>query len=354
VINYDKVDKLYVQQTADALEWIRDNKKYGHQWSIDPPSRPELYPNMCHDSGKWQSKKKKIAENIGEITNIWYCGEKHRDIAIGNGITSWRDPECVSENIGIRGVRAPVIDSIMSINRQNNDKIRPKKIHHDMFGWKTTGNEVFVDFETLSDIFSPFNDLPRQRQTDMIFMIGVWYKHAGNPNWVYKRFTCNEATYEEEYRIMDEFNTFMVVASRPKLWFWCAENRFWKRSERRHYDIAYKRGDLAKMDRISNDWDTSGWVDMCELFKQEPIVIKDCFKFGLKTIARAMHKHKLIKTQLDSECTSGMTAMVNAWKCYEEFENPAECSVMQDIARYNKFDVCVLEDILTYLRKKHK
>ena len=94
---------------------------------------------------------------------------------------------------------------------------------------------------------------------------------------------------------------------------------------------------------------------MCELFKQEPIVIKDCFKFGLKPIAKAMYKHGLIHTKLESECSSGMTAMVKAWNCYKDSDNsnPSTCSVMQDIAKYNKFDVSVLEDILTYLRKNH-
>ena len=92
---------------------------------------------------------------------------------------------------------------------------------------------------------------------------------------------------------------------------------------------------------------------MCELFKHGPIVIKDCFKFGLKHVAKAMKKHNLIKTELESDCSSGMTAMVKAWKCYDESSDPVNCLVMQDIAKYNKFDVCVLEDILTYLRKNH-
>jgi hypothetical protein len=350
VINYNKVDKFYVQKTKDALKWVRDNKKFGHKWSVDPPSRLELYPNMCHDSGKWQQQKETIADKIGEITSIWYCGTKHRNIGIERGITSWRDIDCISENIGLRGVRAPIIDSILFINRQNKDKIHPKKIKHNIYNWKIPCNEIFVDFETLSDIFAPLDELPKQRQTDMIFMIGIWYKE--NKKWTYKRFTCNEATYKEEYRIMDEFDSFVDEQKNPKLWYWYAEKRFWERSKSRQYDIACGQGDIARMESIS-DWDLGELTDMCEIFKQEPIVIKDCFKFGLKQIANAMYKHKLISIFLDSDCTSGMTAMILAWKCYEDQENPATCPVMEDIAKYNKFDVCVLENILTYLRKKH-
>jgi hypothetical protein len=350
VIDYANVDKLYVQQTKDALKWVRDNKKFGHLWSVDPPSRTELYPNMCHDSGKWQLQKEKISDNIGEITSIWYCGTKHRNIAIEKGIKSWRDPECTSKNIGIGGTRAPIIDSIISINKQNKDKILPKYIKNNMYNWKKSCNEIFVDFETLSDIFSPFDELPKQSQTDMIFMIGIWYKV--NKKWTYKRFTCNKATYDEEYRIMDEFNSFLHNQKNPKVWYWYAENTFWKRSELRQKDITRRDNNTKRLNCINN-WNIGEWRDMCDIFKKEPIVIKDCFKYGLKQIAKAMYKHNLIKTSLDSDCTSGMTAMVNAWKCYENEETPSSCPIMEDIAKYNKFDVCVLEDIMTYLRKNH-
>lgn len=353
VIDFHKVDKSYIERTNKALKWIRDNKKYGHQWSVSPPSCPELYPNMCHDSGNWQKHKQIIAEDIGEITSVWYCGVKHRNIALNNGITSWRDPDCTSQNIGINGTRASVIDSILSINRQDIDKIRPKKIRNNMFQWKTPTNEMFVDFETLSDIFSSFSELPRQVSTDMIFMIGVLYKQKTNSEWTYKRFTCNQPSYEEEYRIMNEFVEFVKEHKNPKLWYWCAENRFWRRSENRQFDIATEQDDEKKTDHISDNWKLNNWADMCELFKYEPIVVKDCFKFGLKPISESMRKHNLIKTKMESECTSGITAMVKAWKCYKEFSDPANCQVMQDIARYNKFDVCVLEDILSYLRANH-
>ena len=304
VIDYKKIDKSYINQTKNALKWVRNNRKYGHHWSVSPPSRPELYPNMCHDSGIWQQHKEQIANDIGEITSIWYCGIKHRNIGLEDGISSWKDPNCTSSNIGMNGgVRAPIIDRILDINRQNKDKIRPKKIENNLFDWKTSTNEMFVDFETMSDIFAPFTELPKQNQTDMIFMIGVWYK-KGN-TWEYKRFTANKPTYNEEYRIMNEFASFVNKQGNPKLWYWCAEKRFWERSENRQFERASCE---QKLDRISNHWKLSNWTDMLELFKKEPIVIKDCFKFGLKPVAKAMKKGfeeefeiKLVKGTLTDE-----------------------------------------------------
>ena len=311
---------------------------------------------MCRDSGKWQKEKETISSDIGEITNIWYCGFKNRNIGISKGIKSWRDPTCVSKNIGIKGSRASVIDSILDINRQSVDKIRPQIIKNNLLKWKCAQNEIFVDFETLSDIFASFNDLPNQKQTDMIFMIGVYFC-KNKKNWEYKSFIAKEATYNEEYRIMNEFNTFVKHQGNPKLWYWHADNLFWKKSEGKIYDIAISLKEKDKIKNISNNWKNKKWVDMCTIFKQEPIVIKGCFKFGLKAIASSMKDNGLITTTMDSICNSGMNAMIDAFKCYSETllnENPSESSIMKDIEKYNKFDCTVLHDILFYLRQNHR
>lgn len=355
VIDFEGVDIDYVKRTKDAIRWVKDVKKNGHRWSVSPPSRQELYPNMCVDSGDyWQREKEQISEDIGEITNVWYCGYKNRQTGLMNNVTSWRDPECNSSTLGLSGSRATIIDKIIDINRQDVDVIRPKKITMNKYAWKTRKPEIFVDFETMSDIFSSMDDIPIQRSTDMIFMIGVYWKNKGS--WEYKNFICNSCTYEEEYRIMDEFNSFLTDNFRvdARLWYWVAENKFWDRSESRQFELAYKAGNRHRMQNMSLNWKQRNWCDMYKLFHETPIVIKDCFKFGLKPIVRAMNKHGLISTTLDSSCDSGMTAMVKAYRCYETLDNPVECSVMKDIAMYNKFDVQALYDILEFLRNHHK
>ena len=42
------------------------------------------------------------------------------------------------------------------------------------------------------------------------------------------------------------------------------------------------------------------WIDMCNIFRKEPIVIKGCFGFGLKEIAKNMIKHNLINIKMES------------------------------------------------------
>ncbi len=351
-IAFDGVDKDIPQKVREGVDWVRDVRTNGHQWSVNPPSRPELYPNMCIDSGIWNMEKERIAASIGEITTIWYLGTKHRNNALSAGIKSWKDKKCTSKNMAFGGSRAPIVDLIMSINRQTKDKIWPAVIKGDTADWRDSSNEIFVDFETLSDIFSDFTDLPNQKSTDMIFMIGVGWEEGGE--WHYTNFIANEATREEEYRIMDEFTDMVHKRGNPKIRYWYAESSFWNTAECRQFDRAHQENNVDIKDHISDDWKLSShWTDLYNLFQREPIVIKGCFKFGLKPIARAMREHGMITTSIESQCDSGMAAMINAAKCYKMASNPANSETMLDIAKYNEFDCKVLWEIISYLRSNH-
>ena len=65
-----------------------------------------------------------------------------------------------------------------------------------------------------------------------------------------------------------------------------------------------------------------------------------------------MYKHKLISTRLDSECSNGLIASVNAWNVYQEHPDPVNSQIMKDIIKYNEFDCKVLWDIIKFLRTK--
>lgn len=355
VINYQTIDNDYPDMTQKAIQWVRDVKTEGKGWEIFPPSRNELYPNMCVNSGIWQKEKEEIADLLGEITRVWYVGLKHRNIALANGINSWRDEKCEAANMNLNGVHAKTIDAIMSINRQNEDKILPKTISNNIGGWKNKhAKELFVDFETLSDVFGSFEDIPEQKKSDMIFMIGVgWEDEKGE--FKYTNFTCKRPTFKEEYRVMEEFYNFVKERGFPPIYYWCAEKRFWSTAEARQFDIAIEQEyDTEKGDHITDMWKKiTGWNDLCTVFKKEPIVIKDCFNYSLKNVAKTMYKHGMINTKLESNCDSGMTAMFKAWECYQTTDHPDQSDVMQDIAKYNKFDCEVLWDIVQYLRENH-
>jgi hypothetical protein len=298
-INFKTVDKHIITESKKAIKWLNDINTSGHKWKIDPPSKKELYPNMCIDSGIWNDEKQKISENIGEITSILYCGQKERDLAIKQKIKSWKDPKFSSSTVNINGQRGKIIDRIIEINRQNQNAILPKKMASTTHNWQNAENEMFVDFETLADIFSSFSELPESRKTDIIFMIGVYYKDR--QTWKYKKFICKQNTDSDELKLMKSFHAFVVQQKNPKLWYWCADKNFWNKAEKKH----------------SVSFQDMKWVDLMEVFQKEPIVVKNCFSYKLKEISTAMYNHGLINKRVqDLNCSSGMTAMVLAHEWY--------------------------------------
>ena len=344
IIDYSSVDRDYNYSTREAIQWIRLVKGEGSQWSISPPSRKELYPNMCIESGSWMPEKRRLAEEIKEITLIWNCGIKNRNIAIQNQICSWDNENCIPTFIGINSSYTTAINSILNINRQSVNNIEPQTnllIQNNFSNWKTKENEIFVDFETISDIFTDLADLPLQTTTERLFMIGVGFINNEGV-FEYKNFTCNQLTSQEEKRIIYEFLEWLELKEKPKIFYWSAEPSIWFRTIKRH--------NISLTDAQSPISNTNiKWCDLYRLFKTEPIVIRGCLDYSLKSVAKAMKNHNMINCSIeDNTCNSGMLAMLHAWKYYNS--NRVETEIMNSISLYNQFDCKVLYEILNYLR----
>ena len=50
-------------------------------------------------------------------------------------------------------------------------------------------------------------------------------------------------------------------------------------------------------------------IDLLYFFRKEPIIIKNCFNFSLKTIGKNMYKHCMIKSTW-SDTDNGLDAMI--------------------------------------------
>ena len=88
--------------------------------------------------------------------------------------------------------------------------------------------------------------------------------------------------------------------------------------------------------------------------KQQPIVVKGAWKYGIKEIAKAMHKNGMIPNIWDSKCANGMSAMLDGYQSYKyslNYNKPIMESLgMKDIVEYNKVDCMVMLHIMKYLR----
>lgn len=96
-----------------------------------------------------------------------------------------------------------------------------------------------------------------------------------------------------------------------------------------------------------------------KVFKSEPVTIKGCLKFGLKAVASSLYKHKCISISWDSDssCTDGVGAIVSIIIAEKEAlkrDIPLSTHpLVKDIAKYNKVDCQVLQEILKYIRENH-
>lgn len=370
VINYVTIDLEFVEKTNKAINWIKDMRANGAEWDINtaPLCRQELYPNMSnyHDY-PWHGIKKQLAEENKEITNLWMCGVKNRDLALSKGIHKWTDSACTSFNLGIYGEKTSrVLDEILAVNKNCKlFKVQPQIIKNNDCGWQNRQTlEMFVDFEFVNDVVSDFSQMPMVDAKAIIFMIGVGYFEAFTGQWIYKEFTVNALTPREECRICTEFSEY--VRSEAKF-FGCPNPLLvhWSNAENWQWENAYN-----KYEGIERTWvlpkkaldepDTQPrWFDLLQVFKKEPIVIKGCLGFGLKEIAGALAEHGLIKTKWDttSSCVDGTGAMLGAFKAGKEarerkisFRN---IPLVREIAKYNEVDCKVVGEIMQYIRSEH-
>jgi hypothetical protein len=375
VIDFTTYDSEYKAKTDKAVKWVKDVRRYGHLWTVNPPSRIELYPNMCADSKEWFSIKKTLADNLADITQLWYCGTRERDKAIEKGVTSWKDPNCTAIALGFTGERAQVLDQIININRDTDPEVKiwPKQIKTILYDWRSETTEIFIDFETVGDIFASLEDLPLQPKTDNIFMIGVYYLDKVRNIWDYRPFIAQMASDTEENILKSDFCAFYHQLGRPKIWYWYADKTMWTR----HPQSAL----LTKLEnnppsdttdlvvKMGNDYyrnysppSEEKWCDLYKLFTKEPIALKGAFKYGLKEIASTMKQHGLIDIELGNEIknviSNGLDASLKAYNIYKEKETNPTLDIMThpdmiQIIKYNKFDAQVLFEILNYLRKNH-
>ena len=340
IVDFHEVDRFCIEQTKDAVNWYREVLDNSINWNLEEMIGKDIFPNMKNNSFDYSKEKQKLAKDIGEITMLWRCGIKHRENAISNGIYSWKDKRCNADILGVSESYKDGVNSIIEVNRNPDTIILPNKIKNNLYGWKDyEPNEMFVDFETISDICEDFEKMPIKENFNLIYMIGVGWKEG--PRWNHKTFVCSSLTIENECGIMNDFCNFIQSRGNPKLYYWDAEERFWNSSRKNH-------GNFILME------ETRGypleWIDMSEIFRKEPIAIKGGFGFGLKSIVEGMNKHKMIDISMESDCKDGMMAMVKSWYSYQNNSSPAYSPILKDVSKYNEFDCKSLQKIIYYLR----
>ncbi len=360
-------DQFIRGKTADAVRWVRDVRLKGHEWKLVPPTRPEIRPNMCNPDSKWASIKTKLADKTNNVTALWMCGPRNREIADDNRIKNWRRQSVVSEDLGICGDKtASTLQLIIDYNQDTlyiepfvptdqltvKDLIYPKKIKNKLFAWQKTKNylDFYIDFESINGSVA---------DSELIFMVGVGYIDTAFGKWTFKTFCVESMTYIHEGKMLNEFHDYMDKVT-AKFKTTCRKYKGRRLFHWGHHEqSAYRSAMLRHMDTIPKNREIAEWCNFLTVFRDEPIVVRGSLNFGLKSVAKAMYNNAFIDTiwPNDSKVSNGLNAMVYAWqehkKCIASGKKLIDTDIMTEIVEYNEIDCKVVYKIIAYLRRAH-
>ncbi|CAN5858983.1 hypothetical protein BH20GEM1_BH20GEM1_00770 [soil metagenome] len=343
-----------------ACEWLRAVRREGAEWSVLPdPSRPELRPNMSNKrDGPWHAAKRGIATELEDPSLLWKVGPSGRDAALSRGVSSWRDPACTPDLLGVTNAHRPTLEKIVAINQSSEGApFLPDRVRAAEEEWRPEpALEFYVDFETVNDLSDDFSRFPDKGVPPLIFLVGCGHREAGE--WRFAPFLAETLTEDGEARVIDGWLEHMEAVRRrldaagspagsPAV-------LHWSHAETSTFETAYNSACERHPER---EWPSPRWFDLLErVFHAEPVVVRGAFGFGLKEIARALHGQGFIETLWEDSSLDGLGAMTGAWWCYEEAGRgglPVEdLDLMREIVRYNEIDCRVLMDVVGFLRAK--
>ena len=341
IFNEDMNDKI-----LHALCWIDNLNLYYDEWLIYPkPTITELYPNMNIKTGPWYKEKKRLAEEIQEITLVWNISYHKRCLLHDKGIYTWQDPLLLN-NVYPYEVketeRRRIQEKMIHMNKQTELKISPRRIKSREFinHIKDKSNSIILDFESvinLEERSSYFNDEIRD-EIPKICIIGC----INLKNNVFKDFTIRYLTLDEEEKIVRYWLQYLkrVIGNDIKIYHWSSAERVY---------IDYMREQYPHL-----DYPNFTYVDLLSYFKSEPITIQGCFGYGLKEIVKMLYNHELIKNKWVDD-TDGLEAMIEViHKSKDALSKKIPIKRFTEIKKiiyYNYMDCKVIVDILEMLEK---
>jgi hypothetical protein len=358
VISYGQnyPDESFIDQTRKAIEWVRQVKVDGWKWDPYKPEREEMYPNMCssYDLVQVRKVKEKVARHIGEITDVWMCGDSARKIAHSNGVFSWKDKRCTAEIMGIKdGKISELINAVLEFNRQCIDENEAGEtdtacVQYDPEISNTIGlsrfpNEFYVDFEIASDITAD-----GAFSSSAIFMIGVTHFNATTNKKQTTIFSTTQLNPIGEAEVCEKFIEYLsvnsVIGQNIKLFHWSPVERWrWEK---------FVKETTPRFQRRLNREQPFEFIDLYDAFKTNLVIVNGCLNFKLKNIARRLHELGRIETTwpMEAVVADGLSAVSELHEAITSGDDNAIKETMANIESYNRIDVEVLYEIVEYMR----
>lgn len=343
------------ERTGEALAWVRRLRAEGASWRVLPtPSIPELYPHMRNDrDAPWRRAKRRIGRELGELTLLPAMNPARRREAHAAGIVRWTDVRASAAALGVADKYATRCDGVLAANRAPAPVVLPRRIEGNAEDWRVEAPlELYVDFETVSNLADDFSRLPSPGGQALIFQIGAGHYEAGE--WRFAQWTVDRLVEPDEARIIGEFVAHLDALRRARGLGWHDIRLVhWSSAETSTLETGYNS---ARRRQPREDWPELPWFDFLAIVaRAAPVTITGAFDFGLKSIAKAMRELGLIETAWEDGPTDGLGAMVGAWWCDAEAARVGgsirELEVMQGIERYNEVDCRAMSEVVRWLRE---
>jgi hypothetical protein len=339
----------------DALEWVRRLRREGAAWQVLPqPSVPELYPHMRNaQDSPWHEAKRLIAAELAELTLLPGMNPERRRVAHLRGLRRWDDPAVDAAGLGLSATAAERCDAVLAANRAAGDEVVfPARLVRADPAWREPASlELYVDFETVSNLADDFAALPAMGGQPLIFQIGCGHVDAGA--WAFRQWTVDRLREPDEVAIIRAWVEHLDALRMARGLDW-QDLRVvhWSPAEESTLVNAYNS---AARRHPEEHWPELPWFDaLQQVVRAEPVTVRGAFNFGLKAIAKAMHAAGLIATSWSDGPADGLGAMIGAWWCDGEAArlggSMREQELMAEIGRYNEVDCRVMAEVLGWLR----
>jgi hypothetical protein len=370
----------YKDIVKNAIKWKQDLKKNWKDYSVSPINKNELYPNMKNNYDKNYKKiKKVIAQKNKELTLLWNVGVKNRRLAWEKEIKSYDHPDLSCSILGMKddSKRSCILNKMIDMTRGDNLIILERE--NNFMDWRNkTEYEFFVDFETYNSdkIYdeSSLQDFSEMYNNQKIYMIGIC--HQEDNKYIYKSFIINHLEYnkntiqkiiknnkhkcdknsyifcENEHQLIDKFVDYIETFKPNNL---NLEN-YYKKCRLIHWSHAEPMLFNKKINfyRLTDNKYQLPWYDLLKVYKYDkhPIIIKECFSFGLKEIIKKLNEYQFIDLCW-SDLDDGLLSSFIARDIYNN-KLVAMADVnnnIVNIVEYNYVDCLAIDKLLGWMRE---
>jgi len=343
-ISHVKFDDKIIEKLKQSYQWIILLKKNYMKMNIVPcPTNDELYPNMNYKESRWENEKYKLAERIKEITLVWNISYMQRCNFLKKGIKCWDDPKLLNELKESK--KKEIQERIIHMNQQDDILLYPRKNISKEFQEiliKKDSDiifdvESFLSFDDKNDSFSDKGST----SGPILAIIGFIHKNH------FYDYTISDYTKKNEEKIIQGFSNHLFKIN----------NKYNNIINIYHWGHAeYNYFNYIRKNHPSIDFPNYKLINILDYFRMEPIIVQGVFRFGLKTIGKALYKNNLIKTTWEDDNDNGLDAMIRFKEiCKNNKKNiPIKRYIeISNIIEYNRIDCQVLKEIIDLLRKNY-